>query len=259
MQKDAEGVELDAERAAMASRGLKALMPLNGRPFLDYIVDSLLRAGLGRLCFVIAPDGDVLRHHARRIARESGAVVECAVQEEPLGTANAVLAAEAFAAGEPFVMCNGDNLYPDVALEGLAAREDDDCWLAGFARTSLIRDGNIAAERVRHFAVVKAEQDGRLLHIVEKPERPEEFLMDGEVWVSMNLYRFTPAIFDACRAVAPDPVRGELELTSAVAQMVDSDPNCFKVLFCRGGILDLTSRADIPAAEARLRGRRLCF
>ena len=63
----------------------------------------------------------------------------------------------------------------------------------------------------------KIRPGDKLAAIVEKPERPEDYIRDGRLWVSMNLYRFTPHIFDACRRIKPDPVRGELELTAAVA------------------------------------------
>jgi dTDP-glucose pyrophosphorylase len=259
MQRESDGVDLGSGRAEIANRGLKALMPLNGRPFLDYVVDSLVRAELRSICFVVAPDADDMRRHAERIARAAGIRVECAVQDEPLGTADAVLAAEQFVEGESFVMCNGDNLYPDDALRELAESDDRQCRLAAFARDELVRHGNIAPERVRHFAVVTASDDGRLLAILEKPTDPERFVKEGRLWLSMNLYRFTPDIFDACRRVVPDPERGELELTAAVAGMLGADPTCFRVLFCGGAVFDLTTRADVPAVEEALRERRLCF
>jgi dTDP-glucose pyrophosphorylase len=74
----------------------------------------------------------------------------------------------------------------------------------------------------------------------------------------MNLYRFAPAVFDHCRRVEPDPVRGELELTAAVAAMVEHGAE-FHVLRSRDGVFDLTSRADVPTAERVLKGRTLSF
>jgi dTDP-glucose pyrophosphorylase len=259
MQRSADGVQLGRDRADLAARGLKALMPLNGRPFLDYIADSLLRAGLRQICFVVAPDADLMRQGARRIQEATGAAVACAVQDEPRGTADAVLAAEGFAGGEPFVMCNGDNLYPHEALAGLARLEDEACWLVAFDRDGLVAGGNIGRERVRDFAVVTSSPSGELTGIVEKPPDPERYAVAGRLWISMNLYRFTEAVFDACRRVAPDPRRGELELTAAVGDLVRQGAAGFRVLPCTGGVFDLTTRADVPAAEKALAGRRLCF
>lgn len=259
MQREDPAAPIGREREALAGRGLKALMPLAGRPFLDYVVDSLLRAGLRHICFVIAPEADTMREHARRIEVAAGVKIDCALQAEPLGTGDAVLAAEGFVGGDTFILANGDNLYPEAALKRLAGLSDANCWLAAFERDALVRHGNIAPERVKDFAVVTASEDGELLGIVEKPPDPEQYRRDGRLWLSMNLYRFTPDIFGFCRSISPDPQRGELELTAAVADLLASGKRDFRVLFCEGGVFDLTSRADIAGAEKALEGRRLCF
>ena len=259
MQREAEGVELSEEHLRAARAGQKALMPLLGRPMLDYVVDSLLQAGLRHVCLVIAPEADAMRQAARRISAVAGARIECAVQQEPRGTADAVLAAEDFAAGDTFVVCNGDNLYPSAALGQLARLQDGDCRVVGFDRDGLLRHSNIAPERIKAFAAMTVAEDGRLTGIVEKPPDVERYVRDGHLWVNMNLYRFAPAIFDACRSIKPDPVRHELELTAAVAELVRRGKPAFRVVFSEDGVLDLTSRSDIPAAERALADRRLSF
>ncbi len=246
---------LTADAQTLAGKGAKALIPLCGRPFLDYVLGGLFAAGLRRVCLVIAPDGDELRDYARQATESSGAQVGWAVQDEPRGTADAVLAAEQFAAGETFLMVNCDNLYPTRALDELAELAGGECGTVAFDADALGRDGNIAPERVRAFAVVVAAPDGRLLEIVEKPPWPEQYKRDGRLWVGMNLYRFTPGIFEACRRTEPHPERGEVELTSAVSLLARDPSMPFRVLFSDEAVLDLTSRADIPAVEALLEGR----
>jgi len=233
-------------------------MPIAGRPFLDYAADSLIRAGVRELCFVIAPEADIMREHACRIAALAGVRVECAVQAEPRGTADAVLAAEEFVDGQDFLLSNGDNLYPDDALAGLAALPDGVCGLAAFDAESMANGGNIARERIRDFAVVVSDERGELDRIVEKPPNPEDYACMGRVWVSMNIFRFSARIFDACRRVELSP-RGELELPDAVAHLAAADDLEFRVLHSQGPVLDLSSRADVPGAEAVLTGSCLCF
>ncbi|NLW50382.1 MAG: nucleotidyltransferase family protein [Candidatus Brocadiaceae bacterium] len=259
MQKAQDGVELDVERAALARKGLKVLMSLHGRPMVDYAVDRLVRAGVDRICLVIAPEADQMRAHADRLSRQAGIRVGWAVQDEPRGTADAVLAAEAFAGDDPFVVCNGDNLYPPDTMARLVALDGDECCVAAFEREALHRKGNIAPERLRSMAVVQATPDGRLLRIVEKPPDPERYAVDGQVWANMNLYRFTPAVFDACRSIEPHPERKEYELTAAVERLRAAAPQAFRVLFSDGGVLDLTSRGDIAAVEHALAQERLSF
>ncbi len=250
---------LDEEKARVAGRGLKALMPLNGRPFLDYAVDRLVRAGVQAVCLVVAPEADELRQAARRISRAARVSVSCAVQDKPLGTADAVLAAAGFVGRDPFLLTNGDNLFPVRALEKLTRAEGDGCILGAFDRDALVAGGNIAPERVRSFAVVRCGQYGRLAGIVEKPDRPEDYASSGRVLVSMNLYRFSPEVFEFCRSVEPDPRRGELELTAAVDALARSGRTPFRVVLCEGPVYDLTRRSDVPALEAAVKVEELCF
>jgi dTDP-glucose pyrophosphorylase len=250
---DGVGLKPDAER--MAEQGLKGMIPIGGRPFLDWVVGSLLKAGLRKICLVIAPDADLLRAYAKRTSELTGADIACAVQEEPLGTADAVLAAEGFVGAESFVMCNCDNLYPHRALAALASACESGCWVVAFDRDEMLRKSNFAVERVRAFSVVLSTPDGRLRDIIEKPQNPERYAQDGRLWVNMNLYRFTPAIFDACRRIHPHPERKELELTAAVSLLAREGRTPFNVIHEEGGVLDLTSRGDVARVEELLSGR----
>ena len=57
--------ELDSQQAAVASTGIKALMPI-GRPFIDYALGALADAGYRRVCLIIGPEHDALREYAAR-------------------------------------------------------------------------------------------------------------------------------------------------------------------------------------------------
>ena len=103
------------------------------------------------------------------------------------------------------------------------------------------------------------DDGGLLTGIVEKPPDPEVYARDGHLWVNMNLYRFTAEIFDACRRIEPDPVRHELELTAAVADLVQRGRPAVRAVYSSEGVLDLTSRSDIGSAERALAGRGLSF
>ena len=49
----------DAQRDA-ADSGHKAMMPIHGRPFLDYLLSAIADAGITRVALVVAPDHDCL-------------------------------------------------------------------------------------------------------------------------------------------------------------------------------------------------------
>lgn len=251
------GGELGDEAARLADKGLKGLIPVAGRPFLDYVISSLLECGLRDICLVIPPDNPELQDYIRDTEERTGAHITWAVQEEPLGTAHALMCARDFAGSDPFVMCNCDNLYPREALFRLSAVADDGSYVVAFDRDALLEESNFGPERVRRFAVVVADEDDRLVEIVEKPGDPERYMHEGRLWVSMNLYRFGPDVFDACDRIEPDPERGELELTAAVLLMAREQE--VEVLFSSGAVIDMTGRADIAAAEEVLAERSVGF
>ncbi|HUG39151.1 MAG TPA: sugar phosphate nucleotidyltransferase, partial [Longimicrobiales bacterium] len=211
----AADVALTSAQAAAADAGHKFLVPIHGRPFVAYVLDEVEAAGFDEVCMVVAPDSP-LRQPAGggggRVATTRR--VQLAVQPEPRGNADAVLAAEPVVAGGDLVVINADNLYPANVLRRM--RELDGPGMAAFDRETLVRESNIPAERVARFALVR-EEGGLLAEIVEKPSpSPETAAAMAGARVSMTCWRFDPAIFDACRDVAPSP-RGELELTDAVA------------------------------------------
>ena len=85
-----------------------------GRPFLDYLLSALVDAGLEEVCLVIGPEHSEVRERYGK--GDTRARVSFAIQEEPRGTADALLAAESFTAGESFVVLNSDNYYPVAVL-----------------------------------------------------------------------------------------------------------------------------------------------
>jgi len=228
-----------------ADAGSKMMIPVHGRPFLDYVLSALADAGVSEVALVVAPAHDEIRDHyaAHPPARVS---LDCVVQPEPRGTAHAVLAAERWASGDPFLAMNADNLYPVPALQALGSL--DEPGLPAFDREDLVRSGNIPPERVLAFALVDVDDEGYLTGIVEKPEGGR---VETRV-VSMNCWRFDGRIFDACRDV-PRSVRGEFELPEAVALATRRGVR-FRAVPARGPVLDLSRRADAPDVERRLAG-----
>jgi glucose-1-phosphate thymidylyltransferase len=237
----------NAQRAA-ADRGQKAMMPVGGgRPFLDYVLASLADAGCTDVCLVVAPDHTSVRRHYERHA-PTRVRVDYAVQAEPLGTANAVLAAQAFAGRAPFLVLNADNLYPVAVLRDLVSL--DGPGLPAFEREALVTESGFPAERVAGFAVVEVDAAGWLTAIREKPDPSDLALQYPHALISMNVWRLDAGIFNACRDV-PRSVRGEFELPEAVALALSRGAR-FRVLRAHGAVLDLSRREDVAAVSARL-------
>lgn len=251
MRKQDGEVALSDAQAAVAETGVKALVPID-RPFLDYVLHALAESGYRRICLVIGPEHDDLRSYYGRELKYTRLEVSFAVQEEPLGTANAVSAAEEFAGDDGFLMINSDNYYPVEAMAGL--RQLQGPGLAAFERDSMLATSNIPAERITRFAVVEVDGGDHLRRVVEKPSPEFIATMAEPVGISMNCWRFDPEIFTACAAIEPSE-RGELEITDAVQYAIDELGQTFSVLPYRAAVLDLTSRADVSSVAERLAGK----
>lgn len=240
MRAETVGVDLTPEQQRIADTGIKALVPVaNGKTLLELIVGNLYAAGFSEICLVIGPEHDAIREYcsAKEIA------VSFATQVEPNGTADAVLAAEnCVGSNEIFLVVNSDNLYPVESLRRL--RETARPAMLAFERAALIEKSNIDAKRIAKFATIEIDDEGqRLLSVLEKPEKVEAYSL-----VSMNAWLFSPAIFDACRAIGPSE-RGEYEITTAVQYAINSLGVEFTAVKTDEGVIDLSSRSDIESVS----------
>ncbi|HEX2721331.1 MAG TPA: sugar phosphate nucleotidyltransferase, partial [Gemmatimonadaceae bacterium] len=102
MRKADDSAILAPHQSAAADSGLKAMIPI-GRPFLDYVLSALADSGFTAVCIVIGPEHGSVREYYNRIPHER-LTIETAIQEKPLGTADAVLAAEKFAGNDSFAV-----------------------------------------------------------------------------------------------------------------------------------------------------------
>ena len=250
MRSSSATVQLDARHSRAADSGMKAMIPI-GRPFLDFVLSALADAEFTEACLVVGPEHTAIREYyastpARRIK------ISFAIQEQPIGTANALLAAQSFAKDESFLVLNSDNYYPVEVFRALCTLGEP--GLPAFEREALVRESNIPRERVLGYALLKIDPAGYIDQIVEKPdEMPLGAVDREEVFISMNCWRFTPEIFEACRKV-PRSARGEFELPEAVQFGLDSLGLRFKTIPFHSGVLDLSYRDDIVEVARRLAG-----
>jgi dTDP-glucose pyrophosphorylase len=242
MKKQDGSSGLNAAQSAAADAGMKAMIPIK-RPFLDYVLSGLADAGYEEVCLVIGPEHGAIREYYSVTSPPARVRVTFAIQQEPRGSADAMLAAESFAGADEFLMINSDNYYPQGALGGL--RELGQPGVALFERGALLRKSNIDAARIRSYAICNVTADGYLESILEKPGEAADRAGDHAL-ISMNIWRFGRDIFDACRS-APLSSRGEYELPGAIQQSIATKHARYKIVRCEDGVLDLSHRSDIES------------
>jgi glucose-1-phosphate thymidylyltransferase len=233
----------------------KQLVPVANKPVLFYGIEAMAAAGIREVGIIIAPEtgGEI-----REVAGDGsafGVQITYIEQDEPLGLAHAVLTAEEFLGGSPFVMYLGDNLLRDgiTELVDTFRSEEPDALIL----LTPVPDPE-------HYGVAELDGDGRVARLVEKPPEPKTDL------ALVGVYMFTPSVFDAARAIKPSG-RGELEITDAIQHLVDSglriDPHVVRgwwkdtgqvqdMLEANRLILDeIEERHDGQVIDSRVEGR----
>ncbi len=233
----------------------KQLVPVANKPVLFYGIEAMAAAGIRDVGIIIAPEtGGEIRSTVGD-GSAFGIEITYIEQDEPLGLAHAVLTAEEYLAGAPFVMYLGDNLLRE-GITGLVETfrsEEPDAMIL----LTPVPDPE-------HYGVAELDDSGRVLRLAEKPAQPSTDL------ALVGVYMFTPSVFDAARAITPSQ-RGELEITEAIQHLVDSglrvDPHIVRgwwkdtgqvqdMLDANRLILDdLSERIEGELVDSRVEGR----
>jgi dTDP-glucose pyrophosphorylase len=248
MQAGSHDLPLTPLQRRAASEGAKALIPLNGEPFLSYVLSGLADGGIEDVCLVVGPGDHPVRRHFENVI-PTRISISFAVQPTPRGTGDAVLAAASWVADEPFLVVNGDNVYPAQVVREV--RHLPGLGLAGFESRAL----GVPPERLSAYAVLSVSPEGELLGIQEKPTPEAIAALAPNPLMSMTCWRLTPSIFPYIRALAPS-VRGELELPSAVLAMAQAEGGV-RVAPVAASVPDLTSPSDILKVERELQTQRV--
>jgi glucose-1-phosphate thymidylyltransferase len=181
----------------------KQLVPVANKPILFYGLEALAASGLEEIGIVVGDTHQEIRD-AVGDGRRWGVRVTYIPQTAPLGLAHAVLTAETFLRGRPFVMYLGDNLIREP-LAPLVARFQAE----GPAAQILLAK----VPNPQDFGVALLD-GGRVVRLIEKPTAPPSDL------ALVGVYMFDDHVFAAARGIRPSG-RGELEITDAIQYLID--------------------------------------
>ena len=276
--------------AGMGSRygGLKQVDPVgpSGEAILDYSVFDAHRAGFGKVVFIIRRDIEQVFREQVGSKYEGLLPVEYAFQDiadlpapftvpesraKPWGTAHAIRAAR-HVVHEPFAAINADDFYGRDAFAKLAAflsAPATDTTKHAFAMVgyrlslTLSEHGSVArgictlssdgtlAEVVEHLKLVKAPDGAH-----DEDPAAEVKTFTGDERVSMNLWGFTPALFDALEARFPAWLeanvareKSEWYIPFVVDEMVHEGAASVSVLPTDASWFGVTYREDKPFVQ----------
>jgi dTDP-glucose pyrophosphorylase len=226
----------------LTGRRPKPLVPAAGRPLLAHAFDAV-RPMVEEAVVVVGYRGERIRE--RFGDTFEGLPLTYVEQPEQRGLADALACAEPAVEGS-FVHLNADNVFgaePGGAanVRRLVAR-----------RCETDADAVLLVERVslaaaRQVGVVTTDGAGQVRDVVEKPESPPSRL------VQTGCFVFTPAIFEACRAIESGDT-GEVELSDAIARLARGGR--VETVRLRGWRRNVNTPYERAAVEARLAGER---
>jgi len=274
--------------AGMGSRygGLKQIDPVgpNGETIIDYSIFDAMRAGFGKLVFVIRKDIEQQFREIVGTRFEKRIAVDYVFQEldklpapytlpagrtKPWGTTHAILMASD-TIKEPFAAINADDFYGQQAYKVLAQHLTSgtpDYAMVGFVLKNTLSDHGSVAR-----GVSRVDANNYLTHIVEmmKIERDGSGAKDtgadgtitkltGDEAVSMNFWGFTPALFPQLQVEfekflkrAGGEQKSECYIPATVGELVTSGQAKCKVLRSQDSWFGVTYREDRPQVVASI-------
>ncbi|MGP8058643.1 MAG: sugar phosphate nucleotidyltransferase [Acidimicrobiales bacterium] len=196
----------------------KHLLPIYDRPMIQWSIEALVKAGITELMLVTGGT------HAGEFLRLLGNGHEFGIdrlsygyQDKPGGIAEALGLAERFCEDDPVLVMLADNVVEGSIRPMVEAFEAE----PNGARILLTKVTE--PEHLRHLGVPELDGNGKVVHIVEKPELPpSNYGVTG-------IYCYDATVFDVIKTLEPSG-RGELEITDVNNHYVAQGAMAYDVL-----------------------------
>ena len=239
------------EQANSREKGLIGI-DKNGRPLIHYLLINAKSAGFKVIYLVIGQNSNSFKSYFTE-NKYDGLDIKFAIQYleknriKPSGTADALFQAVTqfpLLKSSNFCVCNSDNLYSAKALRSVRSTSFSNAFIS-YDKSFL----NFSSKKVSSFSILKLNENGYLLDILEKPTPKDfEFFKDnvGKIRVSMNLFKFNGSVFFEYLKNCPfDKLRNEKELPTAVLNLAKDQPSSVYGIPFEEHVPDLTSKDDI--------------
>ena len=183
----------------------KHILPVGDKPVLFHVLNYVKEAGIKDIGIVVSPESGPYIEEAIGTGSEWGGQITFIVQHEPLGLAHAVKVAKGFLGDSPFLMLLGDNLVQE-GVKGFL----DEFYTSSSDASILLKE----VSDPKAFGVAELDPSGKVIHMVEKPQKPKSNL------AIIGVYLFTAEIHKAIAQIKPS-WRGELEITDAIQKLLE--------------------------------------
>jgi len=175
----------------------KQLMPVYDKPMIYYPLSILMMAGIKDILIISTPDD--LPHFERLLGdgNSLGCSFSYAVQEKPLGLAQAFVIGKDFIGNDKVALILGDNIFYGDGLQRVLQKNNDP------------EGGTVFAYHVsdpERYGVVEFDDNKKAISIEEKPKKPKSnYAVPG-------LYFYDNSVVDVAHSIKPSN-RGEYEIT----------------------------------------------
>ena len=157
----------------------KPMAEINGRPFLDILIDYVASYGFRRFVLCIGYMGDVIKQHYQE--RESSLTILFSEEREPLGTGGAIKNTEPLIQSNPFLVMNGDSFCP-VNLHTFLDFHT--------SKSALLSIALVRAKETQDYGAIALRESQRIVSFDEKRVGAGLCPSPGNSFINAGIYLF---------------------------------------------------------------------
>lgn len=174
----------------------KPLVPVKGRPMMEYVLDHLKAAGITNIALSIAHLGEMIEEQYGD-GSDLGLRLSYLREPTPMGTGGWAHLVDWDQLADRFLVLNADNLFW-VDVEAFLARHDAQQASASIAAIEIPVDKHAAYEVLLH-----DESKERLAHYIDRSKSGPHVEANDHIFVSSGWYIMSPAVRDLVMKKTP--------------------------------------------------------